>query len=69
MDVEDLEKLQRQYPDTSFVFIYHTTKEGKFKGVNSHAHEVDVIIQVEKGQATSTGRFNDGGRMKISTFT
>jgi len=65
MDVEDLEKLQRQYPDTSFVFIYHTTKEGKFKGVNSHAHEVDVIIQVEKGQATSTGRFNAGGRMKI----
>jgi len=65
MDVEDLEKLQRQYPDTSFVFIYHTTKEGKFKGVNSHAHEVDVIIQVEKGQASSTGRFNAGGRMKI----
>jgi hypothetical protein len=51
------------------VFIYHTTKEGKFKGVNSHAHEVDVIIQVEKGQATYTGRFNAGGRMKISTFT
>jgi len=65
MDVEDLEKLQRQYPDTSFVFIYHTTKVGKFKGVNSHAHEVDVIIQVKKGQATSTGRFNAGGSMKI----
>ncbi len=65
MDVEDIDRLRKLYPETSFIFIYHTTKEGKFKGVNSHAHEVDVIIQVDKGQATSTGRFNAGGKMKI----
>ncbi len=46
-------------------FIYHTTKEGKFRGVNAHAHEVDVIIEVEKGKATSTGRFNAGRVLEI----
>ncbi len=65
MDVEDIDRLRKLHPETSFIFIYHTTKEGNFKGVNSHAHEVDVIIQVDKGQATSTGRFNAGGKMKI----
>lgn len=65
MDVEDIDRMRKLHPETSFIFIYHTTKEGKFKGVNSHAHEVDVIIQVDKGQATSTGRFNAGGKMKI----
>lgn len=65
MDVEDIDRLRKLHPESSFIFIYHTTKEGKFKGVNSHAHEVDVIIQVDKGQATSTGRFNAGGKMKI----
>jgi hypothetical protein len=65
MDVEDIDRLRKLHPETSFIFIYHTTKEGKFKGVNSHAHEVDVIIQVDKGQATSTGRFNAGGKMKV----
>lgn len=65
MDVEDIDRLRKLHPETSFIFIYHTTKEGKFKGVNSHAHEVDVIIQVDKGQANSTGRFNAGGKMKI----
>ena len=49
----------------SFIFIYHTTKEGRFKGVNTHAHEVDVIIEVGKGEAKATGRFNAGGRLDI----
>lgn len=30
-------------------------------GINDHAHELDVIIEVEIGKATSTGRFNAGG--------
>jgi hypothetical protein len=68
MDVEDIDRLRKLHPETSFIFIYHTTKEGKFKGVNSHAHEVDVIIQVDKGQATSTGRFNAGGVFVIENL-
>jgi hypothetical protein len=65
MDVNAIDQLRKMQPDTSFIFIYHTTKEGNFKGVNEHAHEVDVIIQVDKGKATSTGRFNAGGSMEI----
>ena len=65
MDVEVIDSLRKMHPDVSCIFIYHTTKEGEFKEVNSHAHEVDVIIQVEKGKVTSTGRFNAGGRMEI----
>jgi hypothetical protein len=52
----------------SFIFIYHTTKEGKFKGVNSHAHEVVVIIQVDKGVASSTGRFSAGGKCEEDNY-
>jgi hypothetical protein len=65
MDVADLEELRKQYPGVSFIFIYHTTKEGRFKGVNTHAHEVDVIIEVGKGEAKATGRFNAGGQLMI----
>ncbi len=65
MNVNDIDRFQNLHPKTYYIFIYHTTKEGKFKGVNSHVHEVDVIIQVDKGQATSTGRFNAGGKLKI----
>jgi deoxyadenosine/deoxycytidine kinase len=65
MDVTDIDSLRKMHPEVSFIFIYHTTKEGKFKGVNEHAHEVDVIVQVEKGKATSTGRFNAGGSMEF----
>jgi predicted ATP-dependent serine protease len=67
MDVNDIDSLRKMHPEVSFIFIYHTTKEGKFKGVNEHAHEVDVIVQVEKGKATSTGRFNAGGSMDLIT--
>jgi hypothetical protein len=67
MDVSDLEELRKQYPGVSFIFIYHTTKEGRFKGVNTHAHEVDVIIEVGKGEAKATGRFNTGGVISLDS--
>lgn len=65
IDIPDIELLRKQHPETSFIFIYHTTKEGRFKGTNTHAHEVDVIIEVAKGEAKATGRFNAGGKMRL----
>jgi hypothetical protein len=65
MDITEIDRLHKSFPEVSFIFIYHTTKEGKFKGVNSHAHEVDVIIQVDKGVANSTGRFSAGGSLEM----
>ncbi len=55
-----IDQLRKRNPDTSFIFIYHTTKEGHFKGVNTYAHEVDVIIEVGKGEAKAPGRYSAG---------
>ncbi|MDA9151725.1 DNA repair protein RadA [Schleiferiaceae bacterium] len=65
MELEDLVKLKNRYPQTCFVFIFHATKDGKFRGGNELAHEVDVIIEVENKMATASGRFNAGGQLKI----
>ena len=43
-------KIDTTFLNISFVIIKHI-KEGKFRGVNAHAHELDVIIEVEKGKA------------------
>ena len=40
--------------------VFHATKDGKFKGGNELAHEVDVIIEVENGMARGKGRFGNG---------
>ena len=65
MELDDLVKLKNRYPRTSFVFIFHATKDGKFKGGNELAHEVDVIIEVKPGLAQASGRFNSGGELKL----
>lgn len=65
IEVSDMDEMRKMNPNTSFIFIYHTKKEGKFRGFNAHAHEVDVIIEVEKGYTTSTGSCNAGGSVEI----
>lgn len=63
---KDLENLKKNNPGKSFIFIFQTTKDGKFKGANSYQHDVDVVIEVpERGRATQFGRFNQGGQMNI----
>ena len=63
---EDLEELKHNYPETSFVYIFQTTKMGNFRGGNEFQHDVDVVIEVpEKGIATQFGRFNQGGELNI----
>jgi hypothetical protein len=65
MDITGIDRLHKSFHEVSFIFNYPNIKEGKFKGVNFHAHEVEVIIQVDKGVASSTGRFSAGGRLEI----
>lgn len=60
MELSDMIKLKNKYPRTSFIFIFHATKDGKFKGGNELAHEVDAIIEVENGIAKGKGRFGQG---------
>lgn len=63
---EDLSRFKNQYPSKSFIFVFQTTKDGKFRGANSFQHDVDVVIEVpEKGKAVQYGRFNQGGEIQI----
>jgi len=63
---EGLNKLKVQNPSKSFIFIFQSTKDGKFRGANTFQHDVDVVIEVpEKGKAVQMGRFNQGGEMQI----
>ena len=57
MELEDLIKLQEKYPKIGFIYIFHTTKDGRFRGGNHYAHEVDVIVEVSPEEIKSSGRF------------
>jgi len=65
LSTEDLNAIQQKYPKTSFIYIFHTTKDGNFRGKQGFAHDVDVIIDVEKGVARANGRFGTEGTMNI----
>ena len=63
---EDLNSLKALNPTKSFVFIFQSTKDGRFRGANTFQHDVDIVIEVpEKGKAVQIGRFNQGGEMDI----
>jgi hypothetical protein len=63
---EDLDKLEKAYPSKAFLYVFQTTKDGKFRGANAFQHNVDVVIEVpEKGKAVQMGRFNQGGEIDI----
>jgi len=62
----DLEGLKTAFSQTSFIYVFQTTKEGNFRGANAFQHDVDVVIEVpELGRAVQFGRFNQGGEMEI----
>lgn len=66
LEPQDLNHLKRTYPTKSFIFIFQSTKEGKFRGANTFQHDVDVVIEIpEIGRAVQFGRFNQGGEMEI----
>lgn len=63
---EDLNRLKVANPTKSFIFVFQTTKEGRFRGANTFQHDVDVVIEVpEQGRAVQMGRFNQGGEISI----
>ena len=60
----DIEKFRHQYPQTTFFYIFRTTKSGEARGTAENAFEVDAIIDVADGIASNKGRFG-GGTMQI----
>lgn len=65
LNTDDLNRLHKENPKTAFIFIFHTTKEGNFRGKQDFAHDVDVIIDVENGVAKANGRFSVGQELNI----
>ena len=63
---DDLNRLKLLNPTKSFIFIFQTTKHGKFKRANIFQHEVDLVIELpQRGKAVQMGRFNQGGEISI----
>jgi hypothetical protein len=65
LQMDDLLKLRNDNSKTAFVFIFHSTKNGNFKGMNQFAHDVDVIVKTENGKAVGNGRFGLGGSINV----
>lgn len=64
---EYLKELFLKYPKKSFIFVFQTTKDGKFKGRQDFEHDVDAVIHCENKTAFSEkNRF--GGNKIVSIF-
>ncbi len=60
LTIDDLNQLRKDNPGVSFIFIFHTTKNGQFRGQNQFAHDVDMIVEVKEGEVKANGRFGTG---------
>jgi predicted ATP-dependent serine protease len=50
LTLEDYVKLREQHPETAFIIILQTTKDGKFKGGKDWEHEVEIAVEIIKRQ-------------------
>lgn len=63
---EELRELENKNKGISFIYVFHTTKQGQFRGKNTYQHDVDMVVEVpEVGKAVQFGRFNQGGEMNF----
>ena len=59
IDAIKLRELRKHYPNSAFITISQSRKDGKMKGDNEILHDADTIIAVHNGTATlSKNRFN-----------
>ncbi|MBL6445689.1 AAA family ATPase [Fulvivirga sp. 29W222] len=67
LNEETLDQLPKRFKNIKgFVYIMHSTKGGDFRGSQTYAHNVDVLINVDEGGiATQTGRFAQGSEMDV----
>lgn len=47
LNIEDYKQLREQHPNTAFIIILQTTKDGKFKGGKDWEHEVEIAGEVK----------------------
>lgn len=56
LNVNDIITFKETFPNTVFMYVMQSTKEGKFKGSQSIEHEVTSTIKVDSGTAYQKGR-------------
>lgn len=66
IDNDRLNELIKKHPETALIFIFHSTKNGDFRGGQENAHDVDVIVEIENGIATGRGRFGGYGEIPVN---
>ncbi|MEM6269862.1 MAG: hypothetical protein AAF998_10515 [Bacteroidota bacterium] len=64
LDISAMRRLITRWPNTSFFFLAHVTKDGLPRGTREFEHEVDVLVNVKDGQAVADGRYGPG-EMKV----
>jgi predicted ATP-dependent serine protease len=62
---EDVEDLKSANKGTAFITIQQATKNGNFRGSQEFAHNCDMVIRVEAGQASHQGRFQEPTEMQV----
>jgi len=62
---EDIEDLKAENKGTAFITIQQATKNGNFRGSQEFAHNCDMVIKVESGQASHQGRFQEPTEMAV----
>lgn len=65
LEVEDVESLKNEFPQSSFITIQQATKGGQFRGSQEYAHNCDIIIEVIAGIAHQQGRFQGASEYQI----
>ncbi|WP_295123511.1 hypothetical protein [uncultured Chitinophaga sp.] len=62
----DLRLLRENNQGKAFIFIFQSTKAGKFRGDNTFQHDVDSVVTLpEPGKVVQMGRYNQGGEMQL----
>jgi len=62
---EEIEDLKAANKNTAFITIQQATKNGNFRGSQEFAHNCDMVIRVEAGQASHQGRFQEPTEMAV----
>jgi len=62
---EEIEDLKAKNKKTAFITIQQATKSGNFRGSQEFAHNCDMVIRVEAGQASHQGRFQEPTEMAV----
>jgi predicted ATP-dependent serine protease len=66
MEPEELEGIQEQYPNTCFIYILQTNKQGSFYGKKKWEHLCGVVLRFEDGTVkVDKNRFGKVGEYEV----